>query len=228
MIDGLHIKEGFRADLRGEGLVIVELKLAEKRAPVHHKQVLTYFRLLDLPVGLLIDSGAERLQNGPHPNLSGKDYLPATAEASPATARPEHLNTFSAMHLDTRPPAVHRAGQVSLRRGRTGVLPSTAGSPAPFRDISSHAIKDYAPIAVPARQRLPRSPHPARVGSEHLVPTRYPTARRTPRTAARVAGGPKATTNLLTLREPVRYSKTVLKCLPIPVRGGRRAPCVVM
>ncbi len=65
-VDGLQFDEGFRADLLVEGRVLVELKSVEKLAPVHSKQVLTYLRLLDLPVGLLINFGALRLNDGLH------------------------------------------------------------------------------------------------------------------------------------------------------------------
>ena len=55
--DGMHFDEGFRVHLLVEGAVIVELKSVEKLAAVHPKQVLTYLRLLKLPVGLLINFG---------------------------------------------------------------------------------------------------------------------------------------------------------------------------
>jgi iron complex transport system substrate-binding protein len=44
--------------------VIVELKSVERLAPVHAKQVLTYLRLMDLRVGLLINFGAPTLKEG--------------------------------------------------------------------------------------------------------------------------------------------------------------------
>lgn len=62
--DGMVFEEGFRVDLLVEGGVIVELKSVEKLAPVHGKQVLTYLRLMDLPVGLLINFGAATLKEG--------------------------------------------------------------------------------------------------------------------------------------------------------------------
>jgi GxxExxY protein len=62
--DGLRFEEGFRVDLLVEGIVVVELKSVEKSAPVHGKQVLTYLRLLNLPVGLLINFGAATLKEG--------------------------------------------------------------------------------------------------------------------------------------------------------------------
>jgi GxxExxY protein len=62
--DGMRIEEACRLDLLVEGQVVVELKSTEKLIPVHQKQVLTYLRLLDLPVGLLINFGAASLKDG--------------------------------------------------------------------------------------------------------------------------------------------------------------------
>ena len=62
--DGMRFDEGLRLDLLVEGAVVVELKSVEKLAPVHPKQLLTYLRLLELPVGLLINFGAATLKEG--------------------------------------------------------------------------------------------------------------------------------------------------------------------
>ena len=61
---GLSINEGFRADLIVESVLLIELKSVEKLAPVHAKQVLTYLRLLNLPLGLLINFGAATFKEG--------------------------------------------------------------------------------------------------------------------------------------------------------------------
>jgi GxxExxY protein len=63
-IDGIHFDDGFRVDLLVENCVIVELKAVEKLAPVHSRQLLTYLRLMELSVGLLINFGAPRLNDG--------------------------------------------------------------------------------------------------------------------------------------------------------------------
>jgi GxxExxY protein len=55
---------GFRADLVVDRQVLVELKSLERVAAVHKKQVLTYIRLADLPVGLLLNFGARRIKDG--------------------------------------------------------------------------------------------------------------------------------------------------------------------
>jgi GxxExxY protein len=62
--EGHVFDDGLRVDLFVEHAVVVELKSVEKLAPVHMKQVLTYLRLLNLPVGLLINFGADRLKDG--------------------------------------------------------------------------------------------------------------------------------------------------------------------
>jgi iron complex transport system substrate-binding protein len=62
--DGMRFDEGLKVDLLVEGMVVVELKSVEKFAPVHAKQVLTYLRLLHLPVGLLINFGAPTIKEG--------------------------------------------------------------------------------------------------------------------------------------------------------------------
>ena len=64
--DGMVFEEGLRIDLLVEGRVVVELKSVEKLAPVHGKQVLTYLRLMNLSVGLLINFGGATLKEGLH------------------------------------------------------------------------------------------------------------------------------------------------------------------
>ena len=64
--DGMVFEDGFRVDLLVDGRVIVELKFVEKLAPVHSKQLLTYLRLTNLPVGLLINFGSATLKEGLH------------------------------------------------------------------------------------------------------------------------------------------------------------------
>lgn len=48
-------EEGFRVDLLVEDTIIVELKSVDKVQDVHKKQLLTYLRLADKPLGLLIN-----------------------------------------------------------------------------------------------------------------------------------------------------------------------------
>ena len=62
--DNIKFDEGFRADLIVEEKVIVELKSVEKIIPVHKKQLLTYLRLTDKKLGLLINFGASLIRDG--------------------------------------------------------------------------------------------------------------------------------------------------------------------
>jgi iron complex transport system substrate-binding protein len=78
--DGMHFEEGFRVDLLVETIVVVELKSVERLAPVHSKQLLTYLRLLNLPVGLLINFGEATLKEGLHRIVNNYD---PSSSASP-------------------------------------------------------------------------------------------------------------------------------------------------
>jgi GxxExxY protein len=69
--DGIVLEAGFRADLIIEGKLIVELKSVEKLAPVHTKQVLTYLRLTNMKLGLLINFGEALLKDGIHRVANG-------------------------------------------------------------------------------------------------------------------------------------------------------------
>lgn len=62
--NGTHLDEGYRADLLVEGRLLIELKSTERSAPVHGKQVLTYLRLMKLPLGLLMNFGAATFKEG--------------------------------------------------------------------------------------------------------------------------------------------------------------------
>ena len=61
---GILFKDGLRVDLMIDNQLIVELKSVETLAPVHSKQVLTYLRLLHMPLGLLINFGAATFKEG--------------------------------------------------------------------------------------------------------------------------------------------------------------------
>lgn len=60
----IHLGEGFRADFMVENLVIIELKSVEQIAPVHKKQLLTYLRLTNKRLGLLINFKTDLIKNG--------------------------------------------------------------------------------------------------------------------------------------------------------------------
>ena len=62
--DELVFNEGFRADMVIEDSVILELKSVESVALVHKKQLLTYLKLTDKKLGLLLNFGAPLIKKG--------------------------------------------------------------------------------------------------------------------------------------------------------------------
>ena len=64
LYDGRSFGNGFRADLIVEDVVLVELKSVEKLMSVHKKQVLTYLKLAELKLGLLINFNEKLLKEG--------------------------------------------------------------------------------------------------------------------------------------------------------------------
>ena len=64
IIDGKTYSEAFRYDLLINGLLLVELKSIEKLGPIHLKQTLTYIRLMNLPIGLLLNFGGDTFKQG--------------------------------------------------------------------------------------------------------------------------------------------------------------------
>ena len=62
--DGVKFDEGFRADIVVQDKVLIELKSIEEIAQVHKKQLLTYLRLMDKRLGLLINFGTSMIKNG--------------------------------------------------------------------------------------------------------------------------------------------------------------------
>ena len=86
--DGLRFEEGFRADLIVEDLVIIELKSVEHMAPVHWKQLLTYLRLADKRLGLLINFGEHYLKKGVRRVANGLDDDTSRKVAKPPRMMP--------------------------------------------------------------------------------------------------------------------------------------------
>lgn len=62
--DGIFIENAFKVDLLIESRLIVELKSVERTLPFHGKQVLTYLRLMNLKLGLLMNFGQTLFKDG--------------------------------------------------------------------------------------------------------------------------------------------------------------------
>jgi iron complex transport system substrate-binding protein len=61
---GVVVRDAFRADILVEQRLLIEVKSVERLAPAHSKQLLTYLRLMDQPLGLLMNFGADMFRNG--------------------------------------------------------------------------------------------------------------------------------------------------------------------
>jgi GxxExxY protein len=61
---GLELKAGYRADLLVQGLLIVELKAVDVLLPIFTAQLLSYLKMAELKLGLLINFNSERLKDG--------------------------------------------------------------------------------------------------------------------------------------------------------------------
>jgi iron complex transport system substrate-binding protein len=62
----MSFNEGLRVDLLVEGKLLLELKSTEKNASVHAKQLLTYLRLMKMPLGILMNFGMATFKEGVH------------------------------------------------------------------------------------------------------------------------------------------------------------------
>ena len=62
--EGLQFPAAFRIDILVDERLIIEVKSVDKLAGVHAKQLLTYLRLTNQPLGLLLNFGGETLKEG--------------------------------------------------------------------------------------------------------------------------------------------------------------------
>ncbi len=72
----VHYKEvkldlGFRLDLLVENKVIIEVKSVENLAEVHHKQVLTYLKITELKLGILVNFNVASIKDGIFRKVNG-------------------------------------------------------------------------------------------------------------------------------------------------------------
>jgi GxxExxY protein len=67
----VKLDQGYRLDLLVQDKVIIEIKSVECIAPVHYAQLLTYLRLSDKRLGLLINFNSKLLKHGIHRVVNG-------------------------------------------------------------------------------------------------------------------------------------------------------------
>jgi iron complex transport system substrate-binding protein len=83
--NGLRFERGLRPDLIVDRCVVVEVKSVEHVAAVHSKQLLTYLRILDLRVGLLLNFGRATMKSGLKRVVN--NFVPFAASASSSRLR---------------------------------------------------------------------------------------------------------------------------------------------
>ncbi len=84
LYDGIRLESGCRIDLLVDNLLIVELKCAESIEPIHKAQLLTYLRLANKPLGLLLNFNVVHLREGIKRVLNNK-YRPTSMGAGTAS-----------------------------------------------------------------------------------------------------------------------------------------------
>jgi GxxExxY protein len=79
--DNLKLDSGYRIDLLVENRIIVELKCVETLMPIHKAQLLTYLRLANKPLGLLLNFNVVHLRDGIKRVLNNKYQIGAAAHS---------------------------------------------------------------------------------------------------------------------------------------------------
>tara|TARA_R110001592_G_scaffold64224_1_gene197505 strand:- start:6469 stop:6855 length:387 start_codon:yes stop_codon:yes gene_type:complete len=69
--EGTKLELGFRLDLLVNDKVIIEIKSVENLVEVHHKQVLTYLKLSNLKLGILVNFNVESIVKGIFRKVNG-------------------------------------------------------------------------------------------------------------------------------------------------------------
>ena len=81
--DGVQLSEGYRVDLLVESRLIVEIKSVERLVPVYGKQLLTYVRLAQQPLGLLMNFGGETFKEGVRRVVNNHPFAPSRLCVNP-------------------------------------------------------------------------------------------------------------------------------------------------
>ena len=61
---GIKLNCGYRIDMLIDNAIVVELKSVEKILPIHQAQLLTYMKLSNISIGLLINFNVKLIKNG--------------------------------------------------------------------------------------------------------------------------------------------------------------------
>ena len=69
--DDIELEIGYRLDLLINNKVIIEIKSVETLAKVHHKQVLTYLKISELKLGILVNFNVDDITKGIYRKVNG-------------------------------------------------------------------------------------------------------------------------------------------------------------
>lgn len=69
--DDIELEIGYRLDLLINNKVIIEIKSVETLAKVHHKQVLTYLKISELKLGILVSFNVDDITKGIYRKVNG-------------------------------------------------------------------------------------------------------------------------------------------------------------
>lgn len=69
--DGKELEVGFRLDLLVNNKVIIEIKSVEKLSKVHHKQILTYLKVSEMKLGILVNFNIDDITKGIFRKVNG-------------------------------------------------------------------------------------------------------------------------------------------------------------
>ncbi len=72
--EGELLDVGFRADIIMGGKLLIELKSVEQLEKVHHKTVLTYLRLTEIKLAILVNFNVNLIKEGIHRKINGEVY----------------------------------------------------------------------------------------------------------------------------------------------------------
>ena len=72
--DGELLDVGFRADIIMGGKLLIELKSVEQLEKVHHKTILTYLRLTEIKLAILVNFNVNLIKDGIHRKINGEIY----------------------------------------------------------------------------------------------------------------------------------------------------------
>jgi GxxExxY protein len=72
---GVKLDCGYRADIVVDGRILVEIKALDSLLPIHEAQLLTYLKLGDWKIGLLINFNVEVLRNGLRRRVFGLEEI---------------------------------------------------------------------------------------------------------------------------------------------------------